>query len=143
MTRSRMLWPLAAAVLLGGSYCSWELIAGDGGAVSRRTIDRLEARALALARTEGCDRSSDCRVAPVGSKACGGPRYYLVYCARTTDTVALFATLRELERVEREYNRRAGIYSECMFVSPPGGVAVDGVCRDVNGPQYPYGPYGP
>ena len=143
MKQKRALAALAAAVLLGGSYCSWELIAGDGGGANLATIRRLEARAYALARTDGCASSLECRAAPLGVKPCGGPRAYIVYCARTTDEQALLATLRELERVEREYNRRYGLASDCMFVSPPGVTAVNGVCRAVSGPRYPYSPYGP
>jgi hypothetical protein len=66
-----------------------------------------------------------------------------VYCARTTDTVALFATLRELARAEREFNRAHGIGSTCDIIMPPGVVADGGVCRATSGSGYPYSPYGP
>jgi len=42
-------------------------------------IEKLEGEAKALAKTSGCDASADCRAAPVGSRACGGPRYYIPY----------------------------------------------------------------
>jgi len=55
-------------------------------------IARLEREARALAHAEGCTAGA-CRTAPVGSRPCGGPRTYLVYCAATTDSAALFAKL--------------------------------------------------
>ena len=96
-------------------------------------IVRLEREARALASTNGCARASDCRTAPVGAKACGGPRSYITYCAATTDTVRLFATLRELERVETAYNAKTGAISNCMFRLPPTVTLVGGSCRETNG----------
>lgn len=96
-------------------------------------IARLEREARALASVKGCDRASDCRTAPVGAKACGGPRSYIVYCAATTDTVKLFAKLRELERVETAWNAKAGIISNCIFHPAPSVALVAGSCREVNG----------
>src|SRR5687767_11462344 len=50
-------------------------------------LARMEREARALVRTSGCDAASSCRTAPVGWRACGGPRSYVVYCAASTDTV--------------------------------------------------------
>ena len=54
-----------------------------------------------------------------GPRTCGGPRTWLVYCAATTDTVRLMRTLRELERVERAWNARAGVMSTCEMRLAP------------------------
>ena len=51
-------------------------------------IVALENQAKALVKTDGCSSADQCRTAAVGSRACGGPRYYLVYCAKTTDSTA-------------------------------------------------------
>lgn len=89
----------------------------------------LEAEARALADTTGCTDADACRTAPVGVKACGGPRDYLVYCATTTNTVALFAKLEELRRAEEAANRASGAVSTCEFVTPPGTELQGGSCR--------------
>ena len=81
-------------------------------------IARLEREARALAHTEGC-AAGQCRTAPVGSRPCGGPREYLVYCAATTDSAALFGKLAELARGEEEFNRRNQMMSTCEFRTPP------------------------
>jgi hypothetical protein len=92
-------------------------------------IERLEQEAKALARATGCTSAQSCRTAPVGNRACGGPRHYLVYCATTTDSVALYRKLDEIVRAENEYNRRYGIVSTCEFRMPPEVVFSDGDCR--------------
>jgi len=96
-------------------------------------IARLEREARALARTTGCTRANACRTAPVGARACGGPRSYVTFCAASTDTVALLAKLRELERAEKAYNDRSGMMGTCEFRSPPGVSLVGGSCRETSG----------
>jgi hypothetical protein len=82
-------------------------------------IVALENEAKALVQTDGCSSAWDCRTAPVGSRACGGPRYYLVYCSRTTDSTALFRKLDAVAAAEREFNSRYQIVSTCEFRLPP------------------------
>ncbi len=82
-------------------------------------IIALENQAKALVQTDGCSSAWDCRTAPVGSRACGGPRYYLIYCSRTTDSVALFRKLDAVAAAEREFNSRYQLVSTCEFRLPP------------------------
>jgi hypothetical protein len=82
-------------------------------------IVALEDQAKALVKATGCSSVSQCRSAPVGSRACGGPRYYLVYCSLTTDSVALFKKLDAVTNAERAYNQRYNIASTCEFRMPP------------------------
>jgi hypothetical protein len=92
-------------------------------------LQRLEREARALARADGCQSAGECRTAPVGDRPCGGPRTYLVYCARTTDSAALFRKLDELARAERSYNQEQGLMSTCEFRMPPTVEASGGSCR--------------
>jgi hypothetical protein len=98
--------------------------APDGAPADTGQIARLEREARALARADGCSANA-CRTAPVGSRPCGGPREYVVYCAATTDSAALFAKLAELARAEEAFNRAGGMASTCEFREPP-NVAVQG-----------------
>ena len=79
----------------------------------------VEAEAKALVKATGCSSVDQCRTAPVGSKACGGPRYYLVYCSLTTDSAAPYRKLDAIAAAEREYNTRYKIASTCEFRMPP------------------------
>jgi hypothetical protein len=92
-------------------------------------IVALENRAKALVKADGCTSSDQCRTAPVGSRACGGPRYYLVYCSRTTDSVALYRKLDAIAEAEREYNTRYQLVSTCEFRMPPTVVLSGGSCQ--------------
>lgn len=105
-----------AALLL--SACAGLVAPGDEEA-DRQEIVRLEAEARALANPNGCSGAGQCRSAPVGAKACGGPRSYVVYCAVTTDTVALFRKLEELRRTEQAFNQKYGTISTCELAVPP------------------------
>lgn len=82
-------------------------------------IVALEDQAKALVKTDGCTSAGECRTAAVGSRACGGPRYYLVYCSRTTDSAALFRKLDAVAAAEREYNSKYQLVSTCEFRMPP------------------------
>lgn len=93
-------------------------------------LSRLEHEARELAHTGGCDSVAQCRTAPVGWRSCGGPRDYLVYCAATTDTVALFRKLAELEAAEKEYNLHSGLMSSCIMRQPPRVSLKGGSCRE-------------
>jgi len=94
-------------VLTGDQKTDWDQIVA------------LENEAKALVKTDGCTSAGDCRTAPVGSRACGGPRYYLVYCSRTTDSAALFRKLDAVAVAEREFNARYQMVSTCEFRTPP------------------------
>jgi hypothetical protein len=82
-------------------------------------IVALEDQAKALVNATGCSSASQCRTAAVGSRACGGPRYYLIYCAATTDSAALFKKLEAVAAAEREYNTHYQLVSTCEFRMPP------------------------
>ena len=92
-------------------------------------IVALEDQAKALVNATGCASASQCRTAPVGSRACGGPRYYLVYCAATTDSAALFKKLDAVAAAEREYNTRYQLVSTCEFRMPPTVALSGGSCQ--------------
>jgi hypothetical protein len=98
-------------------------------------IVALENEAKAVADTTGCASSGECRTAPVGSRGCGGPRYYLVYCSKTTDSVALYTKLAAVSDAERRYNTNYKIVSTCEFRMPPTVALSGGFCRVQGGSQ--------
>jgi len=107
---------------------------GIGGGGNSQDADwaaivALEGQAKAIAKTSGCSTDSECRAAPVGSRACGGPRYYIPYCARTTDSAALFRKLAEVAAAERAYNSKNQLASTCEFRMPPTVGVAGGACQ--------------
>lgn len=91
-------------------------------------IVAMEDQAKAIVHTDGCASAGDCKTAPVGSRACGGPRYYLVYCSRTTDEAALSRKLAEVAAAERAFNIKYKLASTCEFRMPPAIALVAGAC---------------
>lgn len=100
----------------------------------RAKVVQLEADARALAGTTGCNAVTQCRTAPVGEKACGGPRDYIAYCAATTDSVALFRKLGAIKDAEVDYNKSSNTMSTCEFRLPPKTSLVGGSCRAASAP---------
>ena len=92
-------------------------------------IVALEDQAKAIVKAGECTSPAQCRTAPVGSRGCGGPRYYLVYCSATTDSVALYRKLDAVSAAEREYNTRYKILSTCEFRMPPKVALSGGSCQ--------------
>ena len=99
-------------------------------------VTALEEQAKAVVKTNGCSSGDQCRTAPVGNRACGGPRYYLVYCSRTTDSAALFTRLKAVADAENEFNRRYNVVSTCEFRMPPQVALTSGSCQ-AETPQSP------
>ena len=61
---------------------------------------RRERRRLRdLASDSGCETLSQCKTVPVGERACGGPREYVVYCAVSTDEDALLAVAESVTKL--------------------------------------------
>jgi len=117
----------AASFLLAA--CISVVLPGPSREEDQAELARLEAEARALANPDGCSRPGDCRSAPVGARACGGPRTHLVYCAATTDTLELARRLEKLRRAEEAFNLRHGIVSTCDARLPPQTELVGGTCR--------------
>ncbi len=92
-------------------------------------IVALEDQAKAVVKADGCSSASECRTAPVGSRACGGPRYYLVYCTKTTDSATLASKLDAVAAAEREYNVHYKVISTCEFRMPPTVAVSGGSCQ--------------
>jgi hypothetical protein len=115
-------------LVLGGAQCAKQQPGQPTESDSAR-VARLEREARAMASAEGCSAADQCRTAPVGDRPCGGPRAYIVYCARTTDSLALHRKLAELIAAERELNEKTGAMSTCEFRLPPQVELVGGSCR--------------
>lgn len=135
---ARVVWFCALTLIVAGCSSANQAPPDPGGGKFVYTgnqkndwdqIIALENEAKALVRTDGCSTAGQCRTAPVGARACGGPRYYLVYCSGTTDSVALFRKLDQVAAAEQEYNKRYQIGSTCEFRMPPQVSLIGGACQ--------------
>ena len=106
-----------------------EVVATAVRAADSTALDSLDRAARAMVDSGGCSDSSQCAVAAVGVRGCGGPRDFVVYCRLTTDSAALFAKLDELSTAERAFNTKYQIASNCDMRLPPPTQLVGRVCR--------------
>ena len=144
MTKIRVLLVLSAAAFAAAACMQTSTPSGDSGNTSPpagnqgatggskesdwAAILKLEDQAKGIAKTTGCSSSSECRSAPVGSKACGGPRYYIPWCAKSTDSAALYSKLDEIASAEKAYNKKYEVMSTCEFQVAPKVEVVAGAC---------------
>jgi hypothetical protein len=91
----------------------------------KEQFEAKNAEARVLVHAEGCASTAGCAAAPVGVKACGGPREYLVYCRTTTDEAKLLATLDEARRAEQRYNELTDAVSDCLLLLAPETFVLD------------------
>lgn len=85
--------------------------------------DKLELEALAneitsLADNSVCNQNNECKYVAFGSKPCGGPWSYLVY-STSIDTLILLEKVDYYNQLEKAYNVKWEIISDCSVAIPP------------------------
>ncbi len=120
-----------------GVMCSFGLLGCEAtekvGPIQDPDIGDLDAcyeDMLALAGDGSCEDADDCSSIAAGSKACGGPSTYVVYCASAIGENALIAKVDEYTELEEAYNIANDIVSDCAEEPMPVVELVDGVCVD-------------
>lgn len=117
---------IIVALALARGYLRWER---QRRAPTQENVQRAERDVRALASDSGCASAGDCTAAPAGVRACGGPRFYVVYCPRTTDTARLNRALSELKRLDSAYNQSTNAVGTCELLQPPTIVLAGRSCR--------------
>jgi len=78
-----------------------------------------------------CSENASCDYIAFGSKACGGPKTYLVY-STSIDTELLKQKVATYNALENAYNKKWGVISDCAYVLPPNKVTcINGKCTAV------------
>lgn len=83
-----------------------------------RVLMNLFDDALALIEDIPCDNSENWTFTPYGSKACGGPQWFVAY-PNTIDTSGFLRKIETYTKAERDYNIKWSVFSTCDLVSPP------------------------
>lgn len=74
-----------------------------------------------LAASSVCNNASTCKYIALGSKACGGPKRYLVY-STSINVEELERMVAEYNKKETEFNVKWSVSSDCSIPEPPTGV---------------------
>ncbi len=99
--------------------------------VDKKALDDLKKELIALADESICSEKYICDFVGFGSKPCGGFWEYLVY-SNSIDIKEFLAKVTSYNKLEKEYNEKWNIASDCMFVMPPNSTdCIDGKCTAV------------
>jgi hypothetical protein len=78
-----------------------------------------------------CSENSDCDYIAFGSKACGGPKTYLVF-STSIDVELLQQKVSTYNALENAFNQKWGIISDCSVPTPPADITcIAGKCTAV------------
>jgi len=94
----------------------------------KAVIDKLKIDIKNLADTSVCSDESICFYVGIGSKPCGGFWEYIIY-SDSIDVVNFLAKIETLNELEKAYNEKHMIQSDCYMAMPPSSMeCVEGKC---------------
>lgn len=99
--------------------------------LAKPDVDALKSEARALAKPAPCTAVTECKVLPLGSKPCGGPTEFLVYCAGASDEKALTAKAQAASDAEKARNAANETMGICTALMPPKVKLEKGRCEAV------------
>jgi hypothetical protein len=83
-------------------------------------LEKIKTAIEAEIAKEKCENADDWKFAPIGSKACGGPKSYIAY-PKTIETTIL-PKIEDYNKREAEFNTKYGITSDCAMTPEPQGI---------------------
>ena len=97
----------------------------------KEVIDQLKVEIKELANGSVCSEENSCFNVGIGAKPCGGFWEYLIYTG-SIDVETFFNKIERLNELEKEYNVKYSIQSDCYIAMPPSSVSCeDGKCKGV------------
>ena len=112
------------------------VFSGDSDAITKQEtekekIDSLKTEIKNIADTSVCTEDYRCYSVGIGAKPCGGFWEYIVY-SNSIDVVDFLAKIEKLNELEKAYNLKYSIQSDCFMAMPPSRIdCVDGKCAGV------------
>lgn len=97
----------------------------------KEKIDTLKTEIKSIAETSKCTGEYRCYSVGIGAKPCGGFWEYIVY-SNSIEVVEFLAKIEELNELEKVYNVKYSIQSDCFIAMPPSSIeCIDGKCKGV------------
>ena len=111
-------------------YCD-----GSGDITPQETekvvIDKLKIEIKSMAEASVCSEEFTCYSVGIGAKPCGGFWEYIVY-SNSIEVVDFLAKIETLNELEKTYNEKYMILSDCFMAMPPSSMeCVEGKCVGV------------
>lgn len=126
---------------------SCESSAYDEKGAEAKQLAELYAEIEKLAEGKPCTDASEWSFTPIGSKPCGGPSGYIAYSTQI-DTEHFFNRVALYDMLQKKFNEKWGVSSDCAVVPAPTGVqCVEGKPQFIyvasGVPDYPKDPADP
>ncbi|EWH04069.1 MULTISPECIES: hypothetical protein [Pseudoalteromonas] len=102
-------------------------------APEKTTITAAHQQLKQLIQDPSCDNSSQCKVLPVGSRACGGPSSYVVYSTKTANSSEVEKIAQKITSLESQYNAANDVMSICQHLTAPGTQCSANTCVKIDG----------
>lgn len=80
---------------------------------------------------KSCDASYQCKVLPLGERACGGPSYFKIYSTKTADQEQVEFVASEITSFEQMYNETNNAFSTCQNAIAPQTLCISSTCEVV------------
>lgn len=97
----------------------------------KEVIDNLKIEVKNLAEASVCGEAYNCYSVGIGAKPCGGFWEYVIY-SNSIDVVSFLAKIETLNELEKTYNEKYGIISDCYMAMPPSSITCeDGKCTGI------------
>jgi|SRR5690606_5463823 hypothetical protein len=87
----------------------------------KKELATLKQTIETLANASVCNENTECKFIAFGSKACGGPKSYLVY-STSIDVEKLEKLVETYNQKDADFNKKYGVISDCAAVLPPLGL---------------------
>lgn len=108
--------------------CHGDSIDQKNQEAEKAVIDNLKVEIKAMAAQSECSEEYQCYSVGMGAKPCGGFWEYIIYTGSIDMTVFL-AKIETLNELEKKYNEKYMIQSDCFMAMPPSSIdCVDGKC---------------
>ena len=104
--------------------CEKQLLPGNPEEESLQ-LQALYKEIDSLAGLYPCDDVEEWQFTAIGDKPCGGPTGYIAYSSRL-DIAGFFDKVETYTNLQREYNMKWNVVSDCMYVTSPNHI----VCED-------------
>ncbi|WP_184467123.1 hypothetical protein [Pedobacter sp. AK013] len=87
-------------------------------------LDRLYKDIEKTAQQFTCENAGEWKFTAIGSKACGGASSYIAYSVKIDESTFL-KKVEQFTKLQADYNKKWGVYSDCALVIQPKGVTCD------------------
>ncbi|ASM48344.1 hypothetical protein PESP_a0051 [Pseudoalteromonas espejiana DSM 9414] len=105
----------------------------DSKSVSVEDIKSVKAELNSLVANNQCDTNEQCKVTPVGSRACGGPSSFVVYSTKTANDADVLTLSKKITALESNYNAQNEMMSICQHLTTPSTQCVENKCVKLEG----------